>query len=134
MKKIFLILLMVASLFAKMEYSDPQPTFDNPRKWIINLHTNDNYIVKEYPQEGIKIAVVAYAKGMRVIKKDYDPKTLSRIRSLMEYDVEFIGCRNTMETMNWKEEDFIDGIEYEQAGIAAAIEKAAAGWIPMTPY
>ena len=30
----------------------------------------------------------------------------------MEYDVEFIGCKNTMETMNWKEEDFIDGISF----------------------
>ena len=44
-------------------------------------------------------------------KKDYDANTLQRIKSLMEYDVEFIACKNTMETMKWTEKDFIDGID-----------------------
>lgn len=147
MKKIILTaLLLLSSVFgAKMEYSDPQPTFENPRKWVINLSTNDletvnhiissiNNVLKEYPQESMKVAVVAYSSGMRVLKKDYDPKTLERVRSLMEYDVEFIGCRNTMETMGWVDDDFIDGIDYVQAGIAEALERIVGGWIPMTAY
>jgi hypothetical protein len=128
-----------------MEYSDPQPTFDNPRKWVINLSTNDvetvnhilssiNNVLKEYPQEAMKVAVVAYSSGMRVLKKDYDPHTLKRIKSLIEYDVEFVGCRNTMETMQWTDDDFIEDISYVQAGIAEAIERIVAGYIPMTAY
>jgi hypothetical protein len=39
-----------------------------------------------------------------------------------------------METMGWTEEDFIDDINYVQAGIAEAIERIVAGYIPMTAY
>lgn len=146
MNKLLLILFLITStVFAKMEFSDPQPTFDEPRKWLINLNTSDkkkvnhiidaiNNVLKEYPQEALKVRVVAYSSGMRAIRKSYDKKTLERIRSLQEYDVEFVGCRNTMETMGWKEDQFIDNIEYVQAGIAEAIEKIVDGYVPMTPY
>jgi intracellular sulfur oxidation DsrE/DsrF family protein len=146
MKKLFIVLLLlITSTFAAQKFSDPQPTFDNPRKWVINLSTNDvetvnhilssiNNVLKEYPDGAMNVAVVAYSSGMRVLKKDYDPKTLIRIKSLMEYDVEFIGCKNTMETMHWAEKDFIEGLDYVQAGIAEALERIVAGWIPMTAY
>ena len=80
------------------------------------------------------VTVVLYGKGMRVIKKDYDKNTLSRIKSLMEYEVEFVGCRNTMETMKWKDSDFIDKVEFVQAGIVEIIERQTAGYIGVTPY
>jgi len=39
---------------------------------------------------------------MRIIKKDYDKKTLERLKSLSDgYEVELIGCINTMKTMKW---------------------------------
>ena len=52
----------------------------------------------------------------------------------MQYDVEIVGCKNTMQTMGWKESDFIDDISYAQAGIAEVIERVAGGWIDVTPY
>jgi intracellular sulfur oxidation DsrE/DsrF family protein len=52
----------------------------------------------------------------------------------MEYEVDFIGCRNTMATMKWTEKDFIDNITYVQAGIAQVIERQVGGWIDATPY
>ena len=52
----------------------------------------------------------------------------------MEYEVEFVGCRNTMETMKWKESDFIENIEFVQAGIVEIIERQTAGYISVTPY
>lgn len=145
MKKIILIVLLAIFSYAQSTFSDPQPTFENPRKLVINLHDNDldvvNHtlgsiynILKEYPSETLKVAVVLYGKGMRVVKKDYDEATLNRIKSLMEYDVEFIGCRNTMETMKWTDEDFIDGMDYVQAGIVEIIERQTAGYIGVTPY
>ena len=91
-------------------------------------------VLKEYPSDTLKVAVIMYGPGMRVIKKDYDKHTISRIQSLMEYDVEFYGCKNTMETMNWTEKDFIDDIIYVQAGIVEAIEKEVDGYIGITPY
>lgn len=145
MKKIILLVLITVFSYAQSTFSNPQPTFENPRKLVINIHDNDldtvNHtigsiynILKEYPSETLKVAVVLYGKGMRVVKKDYDKATLNRIKSLMEYDVEFIGCRNTMETMKWTEDDFIDGVDYVQAGIVEIIERQTAGYIGITPY
>lgn len=147
MKKI--ILLFLAAIFAfaepKMQFSDPKPTFDNPRKWVIKLRSANiekvNHmlgsiynVLKVYPPESIQISVIAYAQGMRVLRKDYDPEVLQRIKSLMEYDVEFVGCLNTMDTMHWKKDEFIDNLTYVRAGIAEVIERVARGWISVTPY
>ena len=145
MKKIILIVLMTIFSYGQSKFNDPQPTFENPRKLVINLHVDDldtvNHtigsiynILKEYPSDTLKVAVVLYGKGMRAIKKDYDKNTLTRIKSLMQYDVEFIGCRNTMETMKWKDDDFIDGVEFVQAGIVDVIERQMVGYISVTPY
>ena len=144
-KKFILVALMAVFSYAQSKFSEPQPSFDNPRKVVYSLHVGDldtvehtigsmYNILKEYPSESLKIVVVAYGKGMRVLKKDYDKKTLERIKSLMQYDVEFIGCKNTMETMKWKESDFIDGISFAQAGIVEVIEKQQDGYIGITAY
>jgi hypothetical protein len=144
-KKILLLSLLAIFSFAESKFSDPQPTFDNPRKVVYSLYVGDletvNHtigsmynILKEYPSESLKIVVVAYGKGLRVLKKDYDANTLNRVKSLMEYDVEFVACRNTMETMKWTEKDFIDGISYTQAGIVEVIEKQQEGYIGITAY
>ena len=145
MKKLILLMMISVLSFAQMEFADPKPTFDQPRKWVIKLRSANietvNHmlgsiynVLKVYPTESIKISVVAYAQGMRVLRKDYDAETLKKINSLMEYDVEFIGCINTMNTMNWKKEEFLDDISYVQAGIAEVIERIAGGWINVTPY
>jgi uncharacterized protein len=145
MKNIILIVLMAVFSYAQSTFSDPQPTFEKPRKIVINIHDNDletvNHnigtiynILKEYPSETLNVAVVLYGKGMRVIKKDYDAATLNRIKSLMEYDVEFIGCKNTMETMKWTQDDFISGVNYVQAGIVEVIERQNDGYFGITPY
>ena len=144
-KKILLLSLLAIFSFAQTKFSDPQPTFDNQRKVVYSLYVGDletvNHtigsmynILKEYPSESLKIVVVAYGKGLRVLKKDYDANTLNRVKSLMEYDVEFVACQNTMETMKWKESDFIDGISYTQAGIVEVIEKQQEGYIGITAY
>jgi len=145
MKKLVLLMLLVIVSFAKMEFSDPQPSFDEPRKWMIKINFNDKKrvdhtlgaiynVLKEYPQESIKISVVTYAYGMRILKKDYDKKLSSKIQSLMEYDVEFVACKNTMHTMKWTKDDFIDDLTYVQTGLAEVIERKVAGWIEATPY
>jgi len=146
MKTIFFALVSMGVLFGGgMKFSDPKPTFDNPRKIIMKLNMSDvkevNHLVgtiynilKEYPSDTLKVEVIAYGPGMRVLKKDYDKHTLTRIKSLMAYDVDFIGCKNTMQTMKWTKKDFIDNITYVQAGIAQVIERKAGGWIDATPY
>ncbi len=144
-KLIFVFVLFSTFTFGEMRFSDPKPTFDAPRQWVIKISSNDlgvmnhtldavNNVMKEYPSESLKIAIVFYSKGMRNIMKNGDKETLKRIKSVMQYDVEIVGCKNTMQTMGWKESDFIDDISYAQAGIAEVIERVAGGWIDVTPY
>lgn len=145
MKKIFVLLCLSVVMYAQSTFSEPKPTFDEPRKIVIQIHDSElnkiNHnlstiynILKEYPSESLQVVVVAYGNGMRAFRKDYDKDTLKRIVSLMEYDVEFIGCRNTMETMKWKESEFIDDMSYVQAGIVELIERQVAGYIGVIAY
>lgn len=145
MKKLLLILCLSVLSYAQMSFSNPQPSFENPRKWVIKLNVSDEKtvnatlgtiynVLKEYPSEGIRIAVVAYGKGVRVLRKDYDKHTLSRISSLMDYEVEFIACKNTMESMHWTKDDLIDDLLYVQAGIAEVLERQVDGYFEVTPY
>lgn len=145
MKKIILILCISIFAFAKSDFSEPKPSFESPRKVVMAIKNSDLKLVnatlgtiynilKEYPSESLNVAVVIYGNGMRAIKKDYDKDTLKRITSLMEYDVEFYGCKNTMESMHWKESDFIDNINFVQAGVVEIIEKQVDGYISVNPY
>ena len=146
MKKILVsFLLVVSSVFAQYEFAEPKPSFDEPRKVIMSLYDKDldkaNHIIgtvynllKEYPAESLQVIVVAYGPGMRLVKKDGDAKLITRMKSLMEYDVEFVACRNTMETMKWKEDEFIDNLRYVQAGLLEVIEKQVEGYININPY
>jgi len=145
MKKFLAIILLTVFTYAESTFSDPQPTFDEPRKLAIQLYDSDikkvNHnlstiynILKEYPEESLKVVVITYGNGVRALKKDYDKDTLIRINSLMEYDVEFIVCKNTMETMKWKKEDFIDDVSYVQAGIVELVERQIAGFVGIIAY
>ncbi|MGB5868153.1 MAG: DsrE family protein [Arcobacteraceae bacterium] len=145
MKKLLLILCLSVLSYAQMSFSNPQPSFENPRKWVIKLNVSDEKtvnatlgtiynVLKEYPSEGIRIAVVAYGKGVRVLRKDYDKHTLSRISSLMDYEVEFIACKNTMDSMHWTKDDLLDDLLYVQAGIAEVLERQVDGYFEVTPY
>ena len=146
MRALWLLVLLSFSLLAKMEFVEPKPSFDHPRKWVVPVKSDDihvinhiiggiNNVLNEYPPESLQVAMVFYSSGMRVIRKDYDAKTLKRLRSLMDgYEVEMVGCVNTMKTMGWKKKEFIDGILYRQAGIAEILERSVAGWIVYAPY
>lgn len=147
MIKKVLILMFVSALFlfGKSDFSEPYPSFDEPRKVAIQLYDSDldkvNHnlstiynILKEYPAESLKVVVIAYGNGVRALKKDYDKATLKRINSLVEYDVEFIVCKNTMDTMKWTGDDFIDDASFVQAGIVELIERQVDGYIGIIAY
>jgi intracellular sulfur oxidation DsrE/DsrF family protein len=146
MKKIILIILMSIFSFGAVNFANPKPDFDNPRKWLIKINNSNtekvnhildgiNNVLKGYPDEALEIEVVFYSNGTRAAKKDYDKETLSRIKSLMVYDnINFVVCKNTMDTMKWDKNLFIGGVSYVQIGIAEVIERVAGGWIDVSPY
>ena len=145
MRNLIIVLFLCVFVYGESTFSNPQPSFENPRKVVFQIYdsnlekVNHNLgtiynILKEYPEESLNIAVVAYGNGMRALRNDYDKNTLDRINSLMEYDVEFYACKNTMESMKWTEDEFIDDLIYVQAGIVEFVEKQVDGYIGVNAY
>ena len=52
----------------------------------------------------------------------------------MEYDVEFIACRNTWKQWNGQKMILLMELDYTQAGIVEVIERQVDGYIGITAY
>ncbi len=146
MKKLILTLIITIYAVAAVDFATPKPSFENPRRWLIRVNSSEttkvnhilnavNNVLKGYPEEALHVELIFYANGIRVARKEYNKQILKRIRSLMVYDnIEFLVCKNTMDTMGWNKKMFISGVRYVQIGIAEAIERVADGWIDVSPY
>ncbi len=121
----------------------PEPTPDRPRQILLQL-TNDEprlindllfnvvNIQKFYGQDNVKIAVVGFGTGNRALYKDSSP-VRARIESLLQYDVEFLACGNTMEATSRSRADIIEGVRVVTAGIPEIAERVLQGWIYIRP-
>ncbi len=144
MKKFTLILLSLCiMLFADTEYADPKPSFDNPRKIVFSVteespHALDhilsvaNNVLKFYGPENVQMKIVAYSQGIKLLNK-HNKETAVRVDALMQYDVEFVACGNTMRTLNIKKEDLVDGSIIVTAGVVELLESVQKGWIYIKP-
>jgi len=123
--------------------ADPPPGFDNPRRIILQLTSDDPRTVnsilynavnlqKFYGQDNVRIAVIAFGPGMEALYAGTSP-VKDRITSLQQYGVEFIGCGNTMETTGHTPADLIEGVEHVTAGIAEIVERQLRGWVYVRP-
>ena len=144
MKKFTLILLSFCILsFADTEYADPKPSIDNPRQIVFSVtedspHALDhilsvaNNVLKFYGPEKVEMKIVAYSKGIKLLDR-HVKKTAVRVDALMQYDVEFVACGNTMRTLHIKKEDLIEGSVIVTAGVVELLESVKAGWIYIKP-
>ena len=143
MRQIFILISMIVMLFAETEFSDPQPSMDEPRKIIFSIVSADdeqihhvlgsaNNILKFYGPENVQMEIVAYSGGIRALLKK-NKKIAERVKTLMLYDVLFVACHNTMRTKKIKESELIEDTEIVTAGIAEIIERVQAGWIYIKP-
>jgi intracellular sulfur oxidation DsrE/DsrF family protein len=144
MKKFTLILLSFCILsFADTEYAEPIPSIDNPRQIVFSVTEDSpraldhilsvaNNVLKFYGPEKVEMKIVAYSKGLKLLyKRNHD--TAVRVDALMQYDVEFVACGNTMRTLHVKKEDLIDGSVIVTAGVVELLESVKAGWIYIKP-
>ena len=144
MIKFTLILLSFCILsFADTEYADPKPSIDHPRQIVFSVtedsvHALDhilsvaNNVLKFYGPEKVEMKIIAYSKGLALLyKRNHD--TAVRVDALMQYDVEFVACGNTMRTLHVKKEDLVDGSVIVTAGVVELIESVKAGWIYIKP-
>ncbi len=148
MKKILISLVILLSFIsAETELATPKPSLENPRKFVFPVTTADeeeinhvlssvSNVMKFYGVDKSEVVVVAYSKGIKLLKKDadfFDKDIQKKVRSLMTYDVEFIACNNTMRTYDIKKKDLMSDVEVVTAGIVELIERQLAGYIYIRP-
>lgn len=123
--------------------SDPVPTFDEPRKILFHLTSSDPQkmndvlynainLQKFYGMDNVRIVIIVHGQGMSALYKGESPVE-ERVESLLKYDVEFLGCGNTMDATHRSPDDLIEGVDYVQAGIAEVVERTLRGWIYVRP-
>ncbi|CAA7613395.1 DsrE family protein [Magnetospirillum sp. UT-4] len=123
--------------------ADPKPGWDNPRKVMLQLtsdeprHVNNVLynavnVLDFYGQDNAKVAIIAYAAGVRALLKESSP-VAERVASLKDYEVEFVACGNTLKTIGKTEKDLLPGVTVVTAGIPEIIERKMTGWHYITP-
>ncbi len=129
-------------VWAQTVMAEPEPDFDNPRKIVISLSEKDEKrvnailnnamnIQKFYEQDFVKIAIVAYGPGIWSVLKDSPVR--DRVESMMLYDIEFVACGNTLDSIHRPQEDTIEGVGWARAGLAEIVERRLRGWVDLTP-
>ncbi len=138
-KLCFFCLCMSSFLSAETEFATPKPAIDNPRKIAFSIDTLDdkavnhvistiNNVIKYYRPENTEVVVVVYSQGVKILRKDSDKATRSRIEALMTYDIEFVACENSLRTLGIKKKELIDDLSFGTAGIVEIIERQLQGY------
>lgn len=123
--------------------AEPKPTIDSPRRIIISLSEADparaNAVFSNianiqgfYGQDFVRIMVVAYGPGIRHLLRS-ESQVAERVASLQAYDVEFVACGATLETLGLPPEAVLDGVQVVQNGLPEVVERQLEGWIHLRP-
>lgn len=126
-----------------VEMSDPKPDWDNPRRIVLQVSSDDPKrfegamsnainLQKFYGIDHLEVAIVTFAGGVRHLLKD-SATAPDRINSLRDYGVTFVACGNTLDTIGKSEGDLVDGVEVVQVGIAEIVERQLRGWVTIVP-
>jgi len=137
------ILFLGIGLNAETQFADPKPAMDNPRQMVFCITSADdeeinhvlssaNNVLKFYGPENVQMEIVAYYHGIRALLKS-EKEIAVRVNSLMQYDVKFIACGNTMQTKHIKPSELVEGSEIVTAGIVEMIERIKSGWVYIRP-
>ena len=89
-------------------------------------------MIKKYGGN-VDIAVVAIGPGLHVLakepKREVDALTYERVASFAkDYNVRWIACGNTMNTIHWSDADMRPFAEYSEVGAAALMELQEEGY------
>lgn len=136
------LLVSITTSFAQTSSEDD---FDTEHRVIIQINTNDprtqdmalSNIVnlqKHYGIDNIEIEVVAYGPGLHMVTTK--SPILQRITSLMQSDVVFTACGNTINTIHEStgvKPEIIEGVGSVQTGVARIIELQEQGWSYFRP-
>lgn len=134
--------LIAVSVWGEGFIRPTPPTFEQPRKIVLQLSSSDeklsgrlisyiNNIQKAYGTGLVSIAVIAQADGLVYLTRTSPLR--DRIDALIQNDVEFIACENTMETKKLTPADMMNDITYTRSGMQEIVERQIAGWVYLVP-
>jgi intracellular sulfur oxidation DsrE/DsrF family protein len=142
-KYIYLVFFVFSFAYSDTEFADPKPTIIEPRRIVFSIKSADdevinhllssaNNVLKFYGPENVNMRIVAYYHGIKMLlKKNHE--TAKRVDALMQIDVEFVACENTMKTKKIDKSELIEGVEIVTAGIVEMTERVQDGWINIVP-
>lgn len=140
-----LLLAGGAALTSNPVVADDSAMEDIEHRLVMQVNTDDlrtqamalNNIVnlqKHYGIDNITIELVAYGPGLSMLTKE--SQSLERITSLLQQEVTFTACGNTMDTIEsetGKRPELIPDVGMTQTGVARIIELQEAGYAYVRP-
>ncbi|WP_135465720.1 DsrE family protein [Crenalkalicoccus roseus] len=134
---------LVASGVRETPLAEPRPTIEAPRRIVVSLSEGDperaNAVFSNlvniqgfYGQDLVEIMVVAYGPGVRHLLRERS-QVAERVASLQAYDIAFVACGATLDTLGLGPEAVLDGVQVVQNGLPEVVERQLMGWIHLRP-
>ncbi len=123
--------------------SDPQPSFDHPRKIVLSLSERDPSRVNEvignlgniqrfYGADEVKLVLVVYGPGVHALLRG-ESQVADRIAGLVAIGIDVEACQATLVTLNKTAQDLLPGVRVIPNGIPEIVERQVAGYIYVRP-
>ncbi len=82
--------------------------------------------------DNVTIVVAVFGPGIHILakkpKREISPEVAERVKSLADYGVKFHACGNTMETLNWTQQDMLPFAKVVKVGVADIMELQEQGY------
>lgn len=140
----FVILLAVSSLWSDdIKLAEPHPTAEKPREVIMGIGRGDaesirhllesaGTIMNYYGPEKVRLRIVAYGEGIRLVNKN-EKETAEKVRALMQEGVAFTACGETMDRRKMHDSLLIEEVEVVSVGIVDVVERIQGGSVYLQP-
>ena len=123
--------------------AEPRPSIETPRRIVVSLSEGDaaraNAIFSNlvnvqafYGQDQVEIIVVAYGPGVRHLLHG-ESQVAERVASLQAYDIAFVACGATLDTLGVAPEGVLESVQVVQNGLPEIIERQLMGWVHLRP-
>lgn len=123
--------------------AEPRPTMDAPRRIVVSLPEGDparahavfsNIINIQgfYGQDFVEIMLVAYGPGVRHLIAA-ESQVAERVSSLQAYDIAFVACGATLDSLGLGPEALLPNVAVVQNGLPEIVERTLMGWVHLRP-
>lgn len=123
--------------------AEPRPSLEAPRRIVVSLPEADparahavfsNMINIQgfYGADMVELMLVAYGPGVRHLIAA-ESQVAERVASLQAYDIAFVACGATLDSLGLGPEALLPGVEVVQNGLPEIVERSLMGWVHLRP-